>query len=52
MPTTFVQGDMFAMPHIRALAHGCNGAGAMGKGIAVEFRPRFPAMDTEHEERC
>lgn len=40
------------MPHIRALAHGCNGAGAMGKGIAVEFRPRFPAMDTEHEERC
>jgi O-acetyl-ADP-ribose deacetylase (regulator of RNase III) len=51
MPTTFVTGDLFAEP-LPALAHGCNCAGAMGKGIAIEFRKRFPAMYAEYKRRC
>jgi O-acetyl-ADP-ribose deacetylase (regulator of RNase III) len=33
-------GDLFAQPDLTALAHGCNCAGAMGKGIAVPFKQR------------
>ncbi|NMO17019.1 macro domain-containing protein [Pyxidicoccus fallax] len=52
MPTRFVKGDLFRWPGLKALAHGCNCAGAMGKGIAVEFRQRFPRMYAEYKERC
>jgi O-acetyl-ADP-ribose deacetylase (regulator of RNase III) len=52
MPVSFAQGDLFAHPRLDALAHGCNCAGAMGKGIAVEFRARFPAMYEEYKRRC
>jgi O-acetyl-ADP-ribose deacetylase (regulator of RNase III) len=51
MPTKFVKGDLFA-EGLKALAHGCNCGGAMGKGIAVEFRERFPEMYAEYKERC
>jgi len=47
-----VSGDLFAEDSPRAVAHGCNCAGAMGKGIAVEFRRRFPAMYEEYRVRC
>ncbi len=52
MPTAFVTGDLFADPDLDGLAHGCNCAGAMGKGIAVEFRRRFPEMFSEYKRRC
>lgn len=52
MPSVFVKGDLFARPELDALAHGCNCAGAMGKGIAVEFRSRFPTMYAEYKRRC
>lgn len=52
MPTTFVKGDLFFARDLDALAHGCNCVGAMGKGIATEFRRRFPAMYTEYKQRC
>jgi O-acetyl-ADP-ribose deacetylase (regulator of RNase III) len=52
MPSAFVKGDLFAASGLDALAHGCNCAGAMGKGIAVEFRRRFPEMYTEYKARC
>jgi O-acetyl-ADP-ribose deacetylase (regulator of RNase III) len=52
MPTIFVEGDLFHYEGLQALAHGCNCAGAMGKGIAVEFRSRFPEMYAEYKERC
>ena len=52
MPTVFVRGDLFTYPGLQALAHGCNCAGAMGRGIAVEFRRRFPGMFTEYKRRC
>lgn len=35
-----------------ALAHGCNTLGAMGAGIAREFRRRYPAMYDEYRRRC
>jgi O-acetyl-ADP-ribose deacetylase (regulator of RNase III) len=52
MPTSFVTGDLFAAKGIFAFAHGCNCAGAMGRGIAVEFKRRFPEMFREYKERC
>ena len=51
MPVLERDGDLFNAPE-RALAHGCNCAGAMGKGIAVEFRRRWPEMFTEYRELC
>lgn len=51
MPATFIRGDLFHHG-LSALAHGCNCAGAMGKGIAVEFRSRFPKMYAEYKRRC
>lgn len=52
MPARFVSGDLFRYPGLAALAHGCNCAGAMGKGIAVEFRARYPDMYAEYKRRC
>ncbi|PII20014.1 phosphatase [Stenotrophomonas sp. LMG 10879] len=52
MAVTFECGDIFATPGVVALAHGCNCAGAMGKGVAVSFKGRFPAMYEEYRRRC
>ncbi len=49
---TFVRGDLFADPSLDALAHGCNCAGVMGAGIAVEFKRRFPAMFYKYKDLC
>ena len=45
-------GDIFNIPQIRNYAHGCNCAGAMGKGIAVQFKMRFPKMYEEYRNLC
>jgi len=45
-------GDLFAQPDLTALAHGCNCAGAMGKGIAVPFKQRWPRMYAAYKSRC
>jgi O-acetyl-ADP-ribose deacetylase (regulator of RNase III) len=52
VPITFYSGDLFADDSIRARAHGCNCAGAMGAGIAVAFKKRWPAMYEEYRLRC
>jgi O-acetyl-ADP-ribose deacetylase (regulator of RNase III) len=52
MPAVFVKGDIFADKGIRAYAHGCNCAGAMGAGIAIEFKRRWPRMFDEYVARC
>lgn len=52
MPVEYRKGDLFAAKDLPALAHGCNTAGAMGKGIALEFKRRFPAMYQEYRRRC
>jgi len=51
MPVTFVEGDLF-LSRAQTLAHGVNCRGKMGKGIAVEFRRRFPDMYQEYRRRC
>lgn len=51
MPVLEKHGDLFDADE-PAFAHGCNCAGAMGKGIAVEFRRRWPAMFNEYRQRC
>jgi O-acetyl-ADP-ribose deacetylase (regulator of RNase III) len=52
MPVEFTKGDIFAAADLRAYAHGCNCAGAMGAGIAIEFKQRWPRMFEEYRVRC
>jgi O-acetyl-ADP-ribose deacetylase (regulator of RNase III) len=51
VPLVHRTGDLFALG-LPALAHGCNCAGSMRGGIAVEFARRWPAMHIEYRERC
>lgn len=52
MPVEHRTGDLFAQSDLHAIAHGCNCAGAMGAGIAVQFKKRWPAMYAEYKRRC
>ena len=52
MSVRFLRGDLFHYSGLSGLAHGCNCAGAMGKGIALEFKRRFPDMFEEYRRLC
>lgn len=52
MPVLLTKGDLFAAADIHAYGHGCNCAGAMGAGVALEFKKRWPRMFDEYAERC
>ncbi len=52
MPIVFVKGDLFSYRGLDAICHGCNCAGAMGKGIAIEFRKKYPLMFSEYKKKC
>ena len=52
MPVKFVSGDLFADDNINVYAQGCNCAGAMGKGIAISFRQRWPKIYQEYKALC
>lgn len=45
-------GDIFALPGVSCYAHGCNCAGAMGKGIALQFRKKYPDMYLQYKKKC
>lgn len=45
-------GNIFKIDGVKNYAHGCNCAGAMGKGIAVEFKQRYPEMYKEYKVLC
>ena len=45
------EGDLFGSG-IPALAHGVNCRGVMGKGIACQFRQRYPKMAESYRRRC
>ncbi|PJZ48005.1 phosphatase [Leptospira saintgironsiae] len=45
-------GNIFDLSGVFNYAHGCNCAGAMGKGIALQFRKRFPLMYEEYKLLC
>ena len=46
------KGDIFRIDGVSSYAHGCNCAGAMGKGIAVQFKSNIksPLDDLLMEE--
>ncbi len=46
------KGDIFSIEGVENYAHGCNCAGAMGKGIALQFRSKFPEMYRQYKEMC
>lgn len=48
---TFVKGDIFESP-AQVLTNTVNCVGVMGKGIALEFKRRHPAMFMDYEVRC
>jgi O-acetyl-ADP-ribose deacetylase (regulator of RNase III) len=51
MGLTAITGDLFELS-LPAVGHGCNCVGAMGAGIAKEFRRRFPQMYSEYRQLC
>jgi O-acetyl-ADP-ribose deacetylase (regulator of RNase III) len=50
MPVEIRKGNLF--DYEGSKAHGVNGAGAMGKGIAVQFKKSWPNMFAEYERLC
>lgn len=51
MMLTTIQGDLFAS-QAQTLVNTVNCVGVMGKGIALEFKNRFPAMFRDYRDRC
>jgi len=45
-------GNIFEIDGVHNYAHGCNCAGAMGKGIALQFKQKFPKMYKEYKLLC
>ncbi|MBB1150683.1 macro domain-containing protein [Myroides sp. NP-2] len=52
MVTYIEQGNIFNLEDIQNYAHGCNCAGAMGNGIALQFKNKFPKMYIEYKKLC
>jgi O-acetyl-ADP-ribose deacetylase (regulator of RNase III) len=48
---TYVEGDLFQSPD-KVLVNPVNTAGVMGKGLALEFKRRYPAMFREYQVLC
>ncbi len=48
---TALIGDMFASK-AQAIVNTVNCVGIMGKGVALEFKRRYPAMFQDYEQRC
>ena len=46
------RGDIFNIEGVNNYAHGCNCAGAMGKGIALQFKNKYPKMYSEYRALC
>jgi O-acetyl-ADP-ribose deacetylase (regulator of RNase III) len=44
------QGNIFNLQDMPNYSHGCNCAGAMGKGIALQFKEKFPKMYIEYKK--
>lgn len=48
---TFVKGDIFKSP-AQVLTNAVNCVGVMGKGVALEFKNRYPLMFDDYKSRC
>ncbi len=47
----YVEGDIFCSP-AQVLVNTVNTVGVMGKGIALEFKKRYPEMFLQYKEQC
>ena len=47
----YVEGDLFSSP-AQVLVNTVNTVGVMGKGIALEFKKRYPEMFLQYKEQC
>ena len=47
----YVEGDLFGSP-AQVLVNTVNTVGVMGKGIALEFKKRYPDMFQNYKEQC
>lgn len=47
----YVEGDLFCSP-AQVLVNTVNTVGVMGKGIALEFKKRYPEMFLHYKEQC
>ena len=48
---TYLEGDLFSSP-AQTLVNTVNTVGVMGKGIALEFKKRYPAMYEQYKKYC
>lgn len=48
---TYVSGDIFSSP-AQVLTNPVNTVGVMGKGLALEFKNRFPGLFEDYSRRC
>ncbi len=48
---TLVTGDLFSSP-LQTLVNPVNTVGVMGRGLALEFKSRYPAMDKAYRAEC
>ncbi|TVQ80874.1 MAG: appr-1-p processing domain-containing protein [Bradymonadales bacterium] len=46
-----MEGNIFDSP-AQVLTNSVNCAGAMGKGLALEFKARYPALFDDYKQRC
>ncbi len=51
MTISFKSGDMFAEP-VEALVNTVNCVGVMGKGVALEFKKRWPSNFKAYKDQC
>ena len=47
----YVEGELFSSP-AQVLVNTVNTVGVMGKGIALEFKKRYPEMFLQYKEQC
>lgn len=48
---TYIKGDLFSSP-AQVLVNTVNTVGVMGKGIALEFKNRYPEMFKVYQKKC
>ncbi|MDE5701742.1 MAG: macro domain-containing protein [Bacteroides sp.] len=46
------EGNIFTLSGVKCYAHGCNCVGAMGKGIALQFKMKYPQMYRLYKTKC
>ena len=51
MMITYLRGDLFSSP-AQVLVNAVNTVGVMGKGVALEFKKRYPEMFKSYERMC